>query len=111
MSAEQEKLLNNCPIPITVYQTEIILEQMKTNVCKIHLKNGEKATGFFCKIPFPDENNLLPVLITNNHVIDQSYLNLENKITVSLYKDNFGNETIKIIDISNKKNIQIKTMI
>ena len=95
MSVEQEKLLNNCPIPITVYQTEIILEQMKKNVCKVHLKTGKKGTGFFCKIPFPDEYNLLPVLITNNHVIDQSYLNQENEITVSLYKDNLGNETIK----------------
>ena len=99
----QEKLLENYPIPITVNQTEIILEQMKKNVCRIYLNNGKKGTGFFCLIPFPHENNLLPVLITNNHILDESYLNQENHLTISLYKDNFGNEIIKKIDISNKK--------
>ena len=43
---------------------------MKKNVCKIKIGN-EQSTGFFCKIPFPDENNLLPVFITNNHVINK----------------------------------------
>ena len=33
---------------------------------------------FFCKIPFPDRNNLLSVLITNNHIINDELLNKPN---------------------------------
>lgn len=29
------------------------------------------GTGFFCRIPFPDINHLLQVLITNNHVLGE----------------------------------------
>ena len=39
------------------------------------MKDGSKGTGFFCKIPFPNNNHLLPVLITNNHVMNELYLN------------------------------------
>ena len=67
------------------------------------MKNGEKGTGFFCKIPFPDKDELLPVLITTNHIINESYLAQEESITISLYKNYFGNETIKKIDLSQKK--------
>ena len=52
--------------PISIRSTEIILEQMKKCVCKIHVK-GTKGTGFFIKIPF--NQGFLTVLITNNHVI------------------------------------------
>ena len=37
-----------------------ILEQMEKNVCKIKMGNN-LATGFFCKIPFPNKDKLLPV--------------------------------------------------
>ena len=46
---------------------------MKNYICKIFLPNGTKATGFFCKISFPDKNRLLTVLMTNNHVINEDY--------------------------------------
>ena len=49
-----------------------ILFQMENCICKIYLKNIEKGTGFFCKIPF--NNNLLPVLTTNNHVLNGNNL-------------------------------------
>ena len=61
---------------------------MKTCVCKISTENGQKGTGFFCKIPFPDFENLLPILITNNHVIDESILeNEKNKVILLLNND------------------------
>ena len=50
---------------------------METCFCKIHTKDQVIGTGFFCKIPFPQENNkgnLLPVLITNNHILGKQEL-------------------------------------
>ena len=47
-----------------------IVEQMEKCICKLKIDEIE-ATGFFCKIPFPDKNNMLPVFITNNHVINK----------------------------------------
>ena len=101
MDTEKEKLLKVYPNPISITQTKIILEQMKENICKIYLKDGGNGTGFFCEIPFPDEDNLLSVLITNNHVINETYLNEEQKIVVSI--NNIGNEIIRKIELTNKK--------
>ena len=57
---------------------------MKSKVCKIYLNSGN-GTGFFCKIKFPN-NKIIPVLITNNHVINESILKNENqKIYYSIY--------------------------
>ena len=58
------------------------------------MDNGEKGRGFFCKIPFIN-NEELKVLITNNHLI---YLEME-KITKSI---NNESET-KEIKYKNKK--------
>ena len=53
--------------PISIKGTKKILRQMQNSICKIYINTGEIETGFFCKIPY--KNKLLPVLITNNHVI------------------------------------------
>ena len=60
----KESLIENQPIPVSLEGTKKILYQMENCICKIYNKKGSKATGFFCKIPF--QNNLMPVLITNN---------------------------------------------
>ena len=87
-----EKQSNDYPKPISIEQNKTILDQMKNNgICKIHGKN--EGNGFFTKIPFPDNNNLLPVLITNNHILNESVLN---------------NREIVISQNDNKKNIRIK---
>ena len=83
----KEKYIEDYPIPITLKSTEIILSQMKLSVCKIYLDNGNKGTGFFCKIPFPDDNNLKSFLITNNHVIDESYLNKDKSFELTINND------------------------
>ena len=49
------------------------MEQMKKSVYKIKLQFG-MGTGFFCKIPFPDMDKMLPVLITNDHIINDQFL-------------------------------------
>ena len=59
----------------------------------------EKKGRFFCKISFPDQKNLLSVLISNNHVIDESILeNKKNKITLSLNND----KEYKEIELKNR---------
>ena len=66
---------------------EKIIEQMKKNICKIILDQIQ-GTGFFCKIPFPDHNKMLPVLITSSHVINEEFLNKEDeKIALEIKAD------------------------
>ena len=45
------------------------------SICKIKIPpNNSYGTGFFCKIPYPDEEHILKVLLTNNHVLNKEYL-------------------------------------
>ena len=71
MEMTYEKKINDYPDTVSLKGTEEIVKQMKKSICKI-LLGKKKGTGFFCKIPFG--NNLLPVLITNNHIIDEIIL-------------------------------------
>ena len=70
MEIIKEKEIKDKPMAISFECNEIIMEQMKKNICKIKMKDGSQGTGFFCKIPFPTREKLLPVLITNNHIIN-----------------------------------------
>jgi hypothetical protein len=82
MEKINEKLINDNPIIIPFDCTKKILEQMKKCICKITI-DKEKGTGFFCKIPFPDKNNMIPVFITNNHVINK----LDEKIVIYIEEE------------------------
>jgi len=79
--------------PISLKQTEKIIEQMKSNICRIN----NKGTGFFVKIPY--KSKLLPVLITTNEVINTD--DIKNKINVSLYINN--DKKIKTIKLDNNR--------
>jgi hypothetical protein len=61
---------------------KLILSQIENCICKIVNDDGRKGTGFFCKIPFPDENNLLNVLIINNQVLNEN--NIDNDKIIKL---------------------------
>ena len=76
-------ILDKYPNPITVECTAKILEQMKNSICKINNENG-RATGFFCYV---DKNKKLPVMITNNHIINEKIINATNNIIVTLNDD------------------------
>ena len=90
---------NLYPKPVSIEATEIILNQMKNSICKIILENGKEGNGFFCKIPNENKYDLLPVLITNNHLIDELELKQEkNKIKISINNNN----EYKEIDLSNR---------
>ena len=76
-SRKKENDLIGYPNEISYDNIINIKNQMRKNICKIIL-GKEQGTGFFCKIPFPDKYNMLPVLITNNHIIDQKLLYRDN---------------------------------
>ena len=65
---------------------EKIKEQLDKAVCQIQIKKIIIGTGFICKIPFPDELNYLPVLMTNNHVINEKDYK-ENKEIQIIFDD------------------------
>ena len=68
--------------PVSLKQTEKILEQMKSNyICRIN----NKGSGFFVKIPY--KSKLLPVLITANKVITTNDIQNNENISLKLYND------------------------
>jgi len=83
----EEENLNDYPDIITSENTEIILSQMKKNICKIYMDDGSKGTGFFCKIPIPNKNHFIKVLVTNNHLIDENHIKKENIIIFTINND------------------------
>ena len=86
----KEQFIKESLNPVSMKCTEKILEQMRNNVCKIH-KGKIIGTGFFAKIPF--NKSLLSVLITNNHVLDESDIIDGKNIVISV------NNESKIMDI------------
>ena len=81
--------------PISLKQTEKILEQMKSkSICRIN----NKGTGFFVKIPY--KSKLLPVLITSNKVINIDDI-LKMK-TISIYINNDKNIELLKLDRNRK---------
>ena len=98
----KEKYIPQSVFPIPIEGLEKILFRMKSCICKIFNKNtGQTGTGFLCKIPFPNKLNLLPVLITNNHVLNQNDMETGKIIDINI---NNNNEQRKIkIDYIRKK--------
>ena len=69
----EEGLIKGTKEAVPIYKTD--LKEMGKCICKI---NGKRiGTGFFCKLKY--NNSLIPVLITNNHVIDDEYIEEKKK--------------------------------
>jgi len=99
MESYKEKSLTDYPETISFECSKIIIEQMQKYICKINIGN-EQGTGFFCKIPIPNRNRRLPVLITNNHVINENLLNTNNtEIQLDIKDEN----DIKKINLHNRE--------
>ena len=90
-----EVAIEKSPISISINDTEKILFQMKNCICKVYNNRGGKGTGFFCKIPFPDESNLLDVLFTANHILNEEDIKENNSIYFSI-DDNTEKKSIFI---------------
>ena len=66
-------------------------------VCEIKLSKGF-GSGFFCKIPYTENDNLLlPVLITNDHVLSKEILTSKNDIEIII------NGETKILSLKQRK--------
>ena len=78
----EEKFLDNSMTPLSIENIYKIEDQMINYVCKIHRKGGLKGTGFFCRIR-KNENDI-PMLITNYHILDENCLKKGNIIKLSL---------------------------
>ena len=94
LNYEPEKDLDNVPDSVPINILETIIEQSKKSICKIKCKKGGYGTGFFCIIPFPDKFHQLPVLMTNNHVIDKEGIIKGNKIQFTINNDKINVEII-----------------
>ena len=79
MDENNDDNITGCPRVVPYECSKTIIEQMEKNICKITV-GDEQGTGFFCEIPFPNKDNMLKVLITNNHVINDSILKKPNAI-------------------------------
>ena len=99
----EEKLIEDQPAPVDSDGTKVIVSQMENCICKIVKDNGEKGTDFFCRIPFPDENHLLNVLITNNHALNEIDIKNDKIIKFKIYTEVKKQEEKKKIRIDNSR--------
>ena len=101
MEGKNESLLTWYPKVITYECSKKNIKQIKKNIYKIKI-GEEQGTGFICKIPFPNKNKMLPVLITNNHVIhvieDKSLYNEYINIKIDIEEE----KKEKIIDLKDR---------
>ena len=73
-------------------------------------KSNKNGTGFLSKIPYPNQFNLLPVLITSYHVLDKDYIDKEKNIYLKFNKENiitFNIDDSKKIYMSNQNEYDI----
>ena len=111
METMEEFNIAGYPNIITFDCTKEILNQMEKNICKIKIGENQ-GTGFFCKIPFPDKNNMLKVLITNNHIINGDILyKKDEKISIYIKQEKKLKELNLKIQKQKKQKMKMKDMI
>ena len=84
-------LIKGSSEPISYKTTNKIIETMKNCICRIKFEEIF-GTAFFCFIPY--KNKKLPVMISNNHIINENILK-NDKISVEIYNEN---KTIYLTD-------------
>ena len=95
----KEKELANQPKAIAAEEMIILLDLIKTHICKIYCKDGSHGTGFFCNIPI-GWNKYIKVLMTNNHVLNINDIQIGQIINFTI--DNDLNEYNIFIDNTRK---------
>ena len=98
MDDNKESILRGYSNVISYESSKKIIKQMEKNICKIMI-DEKQGTGFFCKIPFPDLNNMLSVFITNNHIINKELLYKDNSI-IEIYIEEENN--IRNLNLNNR---------
>ena len=112
---KQTENINQESILLSNEEFNKINEKIEKYLCKIININNKNNSGFLCKIPFPDENNLLSVLITNNIILNENKIleiilsnNESKKLLINEYRKIYTNEkynNITIIEIVENDNI------
>ena len=82
-------------------EKENILKKAEKCICIINKNKGGTGPGFLCNIPFPNNNNLLPVLITSINTLGKNDINDGKRIDIFLNNDSLS-YTI-MIDKNRKK--------
>ena len=83
------------------------LPEAKKAICQVEAIDKSKNfySGFFCKIPSMENNNILfPSLITNSHILEGSSLDLDGILTI------FVENEVKFIPMSRRKRWTNKTI-
>ena len=88
------KVLKKKIITIPKPVQHFIYKQKEKCVCKIK-SNNSFGTGFFCNIPFQNNSKILPVLITNNHILGKNDITPESCINIGI-NDGLDENKIKI---------------
>ena len=96
MNARKEYTFVDFPKFIPFENAKNIIKQMEKNIFKITVNKNIEGTGFFCKIPFPDENHMLPVLVTNYHIIDKELLNNSDALISIKIKEEIETRKLKL---------------
>ena len=97
MEINEKKIIGNS-FPISYEKLSYFLEYSKYCMCKINnYQKGTCGSGFFCKLNIKDFNNIQrPFLMTNNHVINEDYLESSNKLYIEIDRKD------KILDLNNR---------
>ena len=118
MEGKKESNIEGYPSIISYECTKKIVEQMEKSICRIKIGKNQ-GTGFFSKAPFRKKNNMIPIFITNNHIINEEILykkDFEFEISINkIYKKINLNDRMKytnseyditIIEIKENDDIQ-----
>ena len=68
--------MENYPVPVSKHCIKNILAQMNNFIYCIINNKGEKGKGIFCKLKY--NHKIIPVLITNSHLIENEYYSIIN---------------------------------
>jgi len=82
------------------------IEKARNATCQILLNDGNYGSGFFCRIPYKKNDNLLlNVLLTCEHVLTQDIIFSDNEIKIKV-----GDE-VKNLSLKNRKKWSNKEMV
>jgi len=95
----------NKNITVDLEGQKIIISQMENCICKIKYKSGKEGIGFFCKFPFPDNNNLLNCLFTSNQALNENDIQNNNIIKLIIYNKEENKNIEKEIKIDDSREI------
>ena len=96
----KEKLTPNNFEIMDAESLESVVQKMPS-IVKIYCEDGGFGTGYLVNIPFPDQNHLLPVLMTNNHVLEGKDITIGKKIKITFKNDN----KTRFVNINNKRKV------